>query len=361
MPAIYTCPSFFPLTIPLWFIFTIWFVSLFIKFFGSKEPEISKGPDPSALVIIPCKGADLMMGSNLEAAKHQKYRKYSMVAVVDSADDPAVVHLKKHHIPYILSTEACSNCSGKVRAIATAISKYPKFDVYVILDSDVRVGKDWLAELVAPLSSSAYGMSTTYPIYRPYNGRFWEKVKMYWSTVGLSLLEYKKTRFGWGGSLAFKKSLIRHNMGKFKETVSDDITLTEIAKKEGAAIYYSKKAQPVVFCSETRETFFEWSNRQTALSMLSNGNLFYYGLLKYVSEALMVVFGITLSFIDPIFMLLLLPTATAVTKDYIRTGSRDIISSIVIHLILPFIFLLNFTSARRMQTITWRGKTYKLK
>ncbi|MEM0136535.1 MAG: glycosyltransferase family 2 protein, partial [Thermoplasmatales archaeon] len=173
---------------------------------NKNETSDNVGPDYSlkkALVILPIRGVDYGLEENLEALKKQMWKNYDIIAVIDSEDDLSVPFLKIEGIRYIYSSEKCDNCSGKVRAILSALRKFPDYDFYTIADSDIRVSREWLSLLLAQLNNSSVGVSTSFPVFYPAGG-FWSKVKMFWGAVGQSMMESDLTKFVWGGSMAFR-------------------------------------------------------------------------------------------------------------------------------------------------------------
>ncbi|MDE1860037.1 MAG: glycosyltransferase family 2 protein, partial [Candidatus Micrarchaeota archaeon] len=162
---------------------------------------------PRTLIIVPCKGKDLGIEQNLKSLMNQDYKNYKVIAVVDSKKDPAIPYIKRSKINLLISDFKSERASGKVRAILTALKLNKGFDVYVIADSDVNAKRYWLRNLVEPLSDRSVGISTSYPKFIPVGG-FWSKVKSVWGFVGEGMMESKLTRFGWGGSLAFRSDLL---------------------------------------------------------------------------------------------------------------------------------------------------------
>lgn len=314
----------------------------------------------SALVVVPCRGLDYSLAENLTSIMAQEYRSYKTIAVVDSEDDPAVPTIKGVSMDYIISNASCKNCSGKVKAIATAYEKMPGFDLYVIADSDILVGGKWLLKLVSPFKEEKYDLSTTFPYFNPVGG-FWSKVKLIWGFVGLGMMESKLTRFGWGGSLAFRRSLLNgDSLDFFKSFVSDDIALTKLCKKSGKSIAYVREAMPIVNSPDDFRTFIEWANRQTALSVYSTKNVLTYGLLFYGAGVLLFVSSILLSTLySPIFLIFLLPTFINSARAVKRAGKWPL-WSFMISLLIPFLYFYNLVKAGRMKSITWRGREYSL-
>lgn len=340
------------------------FIFLGLTYIATVRTEIqqyNKIQGLSVLVIIPCRGNDYELEENLKSISTQDYPDFKTIAVVDSTSDEALSSIRKAGIGFTVSRETCSGCSGKVRAIATAVEMNPDYDVYVLADSDIRVKNDWLSSLVAPFSDGRTGISTTFPYFNPVGG-FWSRVKLVWGFVGLGMMESKLTRFGWGGSLAFRSELLDEDgMIFFKEFVSDDIALTKICKNKQKEIAYVRDAMPVINSPDTREIFMEWANRQTALSIYSTRKVFYYGIVLYGATILLFTASIALGlFFNPVFLVFLLPSIINALRAVRRAGKMGF-SSFCISLFVPFIYFYNLVTASRMGGITWRGRDYSLK
>lgn len=319
---------------------------------------------PRTLVIVPCRGVDLALGENLERIARQDYPNYDAVAVVDKEDDPAADYARKAGLKLLVSGYRKGRSSGKVRAITAALERFGGYDAYAIADSDVTVTREWLRGLVAPLSDSGIGISTSYPRFVP-RGGLWSKVKFVWGFVGEGLMENEGTRFGWGGSLAFRKGfadsrLIRMMEGS-KYSVSDDICMTKHAKALGLRIAYAKEVQPEVASDDGMREFAEWSTRQTALALLGYRSNLYYGIAFYSAEVLLFISGIAMSLlVSPLSAVLLLHFMKSEAKTYARARTADpAIGAIV--LLMPFMYLANLAAASNARYITWRGRRYAVR
>ena len=98
-------------------------------------------------------------------------------------------------------------------------------DAYVIADSDIFVKESWLSDLVAPLNNKNVGLSATFPYFSAKTG-FWSRVKMIWGFVGQGMMESKTLRFGWGGSLAFRRDLLdEQDFDHLCGALSDDMAI----------------------------------------------------------------------------------------------------------------------------------------
>lgn len=343
-------------------VFLLYLVLVSIFFIASSLPRYKprqfKTVNLAVRVIIPCRGLDLELKTNLECIKNQDYSNFKVVAVVDSEDDPATQAITDAGLDHLVAGFQEYSGSGKVKAIATAITKATE-DVIVIADSDITVRRDWLSFLVAPFSDPSYGVSTTFPVFKPVAG-FWSRFKSVWGQIGQGMMETSLTRFGWGGSLAFRKSLIEGKLEEFLGMVSDDTFLTRKCNEAGLAIYYEPRAAPYILSNEDFSRFSEWSNRQTALLGTTGRGIITVGIAIYLNQCLLYVSAIALTIIvSPLYALFLAPYALAVIVSFRRIPFRFPLL-VPGTFLLPFVYVTNLITASRMKEITWRDRTYSL-
>jgi len=331
-----------------------------ISFRPSYKDQVFDDFRENVLVILPCKGKDVTLYENIASLLKQDYPNYRVLAVIDSLSDPAMQAIRDQKIDYIVSRTECQNCSGKVRAIASAIEKFPDVAVYVVADSDVTFPKQWLTNLVRPLGSPKIGVSTTFPHFEP-TGGIWSKVKSVWGLVGIGLMQSRLTRFVWGGSMAFRRDLLDpEDIEYFKKHISDDVAIMRIARKKGLDICYVESAAPMINSPDDYRTFREWSNRQTALSISASRSILRYGVLFYSSEILLLIGGIVFSVVfTPIFLFLLFPYLLFAYRN-VQNHHKGGLYVFLIALIIPFISMSNLIKAAGMDVIQWRGSEYDL-
>lgn len=327
----------------------------------NKNNKFKRSFNRRVLVILPCKGMDLALEDNIASIKKQRYKNFKLIGVIDSDLDPAAKYLRAANVEYLISKKYKDfNGSGKVKAISTALDLFKNYDICVIADSDVLFSNNWLSELIKPLQDERYGISTAYPLFKPAGG-FWAWVKMVWSFVGNGLMESEFTRFGWGGSLAFRRNMLKgKNYKYFKNSISDDIPITQFAKKENLKIYYVNKHVATVNSNDNFMKFFEWSNRQTAFSILGNKKIFWMGMTFYLFNFILLISGIILSiYVSYVFIVFLIPFFIGMYKTYVRIGSFVPMLPIY-YLTANAIYVANLLIAKRMKSIKWRGGTYRL-
>lgn len=289
---------------------------------------------------------------------HQDYRNYDAVAVIDSKSDSAYRSIRRAGIRHLIADFDCTG-SAKVRALCTAIDKFPNYPLYCIADSDVCAPSGWLSSLVKRMTSGT-GIVTSFPIFEPVGG-FWSRVKNVWGFVGIGLMENERTRFGWGGTLLFRRKLLDGDgMRLFSASVSDDIALTRLAKKRGLGIEYAAEARPVVKTEDTRAQFFEWSTRQTKFSITGDRRMLYYGLGFYSASLLLLVSGLLLSLLySYLCLIFLLPFLMGLAKTMRRAGRLDAVI-VPVYFCIYAVYLYNIIAASRMEGVTWRGRYYRV-
>ncbi len=324
-------------------------------------------------MIIPVKGNDINQKENFESIKRQDYKDYDIVAVADSKDDPGIKAAKELGIKTLIAKGPWLKSSGKTRAIAYTLRKMKGYEIYAIADSDIKANRDWLSKLIEPFSCGDVYISTTFPIFLPIRPRFWSYVKEIWGLVGEGLLESELTRFGWGGSLAFRRELadsrLIHLLTDSKYSLSDDISITKRVKEIGKKIEYVKDAAPIVYVDENFKSFIEWANRQTALTILGYKKNLYFGYMYYGAEAILFGSGIIGAFaVSPLFSLLLAhfviseaKTIKRVKRHRGRTSLNEIALFFAIVAIMPFLYLYKLRHASHMEHIEWRGRKYRVK
>ncbi len=353
---------------PLLEAYTVFLIAIWAVLIAISLPRRRKIYTPHSrfrgkvLVVMPCKGKDLFFERGIRSVLRQAHSgfKFDFIAVADSASDPSVRALRRLKVHYILREPVCTRCSNKVMAISTAIEQFPDYAAYVIVDSDTYCLAGWLESLVQPLADKGVGISTTFPDFISVKGSgLWAKVKMVWGYVGSGMMESERTRFAWGGSMAFRNEIIRNGMHAFKRAVSDDIALTKIAREKGLKIHYAGGALVEVPSRDDFSTFMEWSNRQAAFSVHGYRANLYLGIPFYFISILLFVSGIVLAFLNPVYLFLLLPFFIRLAKVYRRARSANPLI-IPIFMVIDAVYLCNLIIGASKKEVVWRGVRYRL-
>ena len=134
---------------------------------GRRLPELRT---PAATIFKPLCGAEPETYECLRSFCHQDYPHFQVVFGVADLNDPvvAIVERLKHEFPHRdLDLIVDRRQHGSSRKVSNLVNMMPlaRHDVFVISDSDVRVGRDYLTRVVAPLLDPEVGIVTC-----PYRG-----------------------------------------------------------------------------------------------------------------------------------------------------------------------------------------------
>lgn len=200
---------------------------------------------PPVSVIKPVCGLEPMLEQNLESLFQQDYPTFELIFGARTADDPAIA----------VVNQLCRRYPGvKVRCVFSGDPIWPnprvysehkmiaaaEYDYLVIGDSDVRVPRDYLRNIVAPLRDPEVGLVTCIYRGKP-SGGAWSRLEAAGFSVELTsgvlvadLLEGMK--FALGPTTATRKDVLAHIGGirVLADYHSDDY---EIGRQIDAAGY----------------------------------------------------------------------------------------------------------------------------
>lgn len=136
--------------------------------FFSRAREAAPIPGrPSVTVLIPLCGADFGAYENYASFCRQEYPEYQIVFGVQDPNDSSTAVVRKlmadfpsADIDLSISAEVIGQ-NPKVNNLHHMLQK-ARFDALVIADSDVRVGPEFLSEIVPPLQDERIGMVTCF-------------------------------------------------------------------------------------------------------------------------------------------------------------------------------------------------------
>ena len=172
---------------------------------------------PPVTIFKPAHGMEARLEENLESFFQQDYPDFEVIIGARSADDPAIVVAEKlrQRYPQIRSRVVTSGPplwpNAKVYTLDKMIA-LSRNDYFVISDSDVRVGPDFLRNVVPPLFDRRLGLVSC--LYRgDPAGDFWSmleaigmSVEMPSGVVVADMLE--GIRFALGPAVAFRRDAL---------------------------------------------------------------------------------------------------------------------------------------------------------
>lgn len=150
----------------------IWFYS-YASYLGFVSfrflPPLDQEFLPPVSILKPICGVDSDAYENLASFCQQDYPNYQIIFAVLESEDPGIEIVLKiiHYFPnldiqLIIGDAEVSTIIGanrKVSNLVNALTK-AKYDILLIADSDIRVGKDYLQRVIQPLKAENIGVVT---------------------------------------------------------------------------------------------------------------------------------------------------------------------------------------------------------
>lgn len=369
-----------------------------------------------ASVIIPCKGAEAGLEENLRALYLQDYPDYEIVFVVATEADaalPIIRQLIKEMQPALATcNEDAGNAtkfqagkplalvtnrkvrviiagkndrrSEKVNNLLRAIEEVSNdTEVFVFVDSDARVHRDWLRSLVAPLAEESVGATTGFRWYLPETGGFFSALLSAWNGSVATTLGDHGNNFAWGGSTAilrktFEKADVR---GSWDRAVSDDYALTRAIRKSDLRIAFVPRCLTVTREDASLASLLEFTTRQVVITRIYNPRLWWLGIVSQILfnavffGGLLFAAATSIGGEPPAFALALLVTI------YLLGSAKGVLRLIAARRMLPqerrditrlwwaycllwhlvsLVYLYNFLRSAATNRILWRGVLYEM-
>jgi len=348
------------------------------------------GFKPKVCLVMPCKGAEPGLGTNIEAMLRQDYVNYFAVVVADSYQDSAyaiasqILAINPSSNTQIQVAEPPLRASGKVAALLTALSKTKgQAEVYAFVDSDARIPPDWLTGLVDPLIDGSVGATTGFRWYFPLHGGVWSHLGATWNASGTNLLFNARYNFPWGGGMAVRSEALS-KIGienEWATAISDDMALSSALRQHGYSVVFLPQCTVATFIQFDLPHLVEWATRQTVLTRVFNPKVWRYALVAYAFLDLVFLLGLVgLSLgvmLNPIWLipsvLLLTPTDSGFMRSWQRYSTfrrvlphlstefdRDRYPHVAVSFLVPWIMIYCIIKSSLTHAIEWRGRKYNL-
>jgi len=233
-----------------------------LRFFRSER--LRKPPDfaPPVSLLKPVRGLDFGSYENFASFCRVDYPEYEILFAVNDERDPAVPVIKRiigefprRQIQLLVGAEELG-ANRKVNKLVR-LAREARNDVLVLTDGDVRVGPNFLREVVAPLSDEKTGAATSF--YRAVAERnIWAELEAVGASsdffAGVLMAAWVEgIHFGLGASIATTKKWIG-KMGGLEAiagTLADDYELGNRIAKAGGAVMLSREAVWTMYPAQT--------------------------------------------------------------------------------------------------------------
>lgn len=195
-------------------------------------------------ILKPLCGAEAGLYESLRSCCEQDYPEFQIVFGVRRSSDPAVqiVRRLKAEYPHLdLTLVVDDRLIGSNYKVSNLDNMLPaaRYDLLVIADSDIRVGRDYLATVTAPLNRPGVGLATC--IYQAcaekgIHARLTAMFVNGWFTPSVLLSRlFGWQAFGFGATLVMRRSVLDDigGFGAVANHVADDYMLGELVRRRG--------------------------------------------------------------------------------------------------------------------------------
>lgn len=361
---------------------------------------------PRAVVLVPCRGLDVEFEENLLPLLNQDYGEYDIIFIIEDESDPAhrVISqmIEKSARPaWLLVAGEARNRGQKIHNLCAGIEMLNTMDrrteVLVFADADARPGRNWLAELVAPLGDKRIGATTGFRWFVPVaqsGPAAWltksvpSTLLMVWNAGALALLG-ERSRFAWGGSMAIRRENFDRLevLARWGGAVSDDYVLTQAVLEAGQRIRFIPGALIRSPLSAGWAELIEFTTRQIRITRIYAPTVWRFGLAGYLFYNLVLFSAIALLFTGPetfergaltipVIATLLLGTLNGAIRAFVAfrlidsdtsasghlIGRRagQIIAHSILNPLISLLYLYNFIASLASRRIVWRGIAYEM-
>jgi ceramide glucosyltransferase len=363
-----------------------------LQWLGYARRRIHTDPgfySPKAAVLCPCKGIEAALERNLVSLTEFEYQNYEIFFLIASATDPAYNIVKRvaassRAKAHVVLTEKPDGCGEKVNNLRLGVVQLPPdFDVLTFVDSDGRPGKYWLHRMVAPLTDSRIGATTTMRWLIPNRNNFATALLAAWNAPVVTMLSEKGKNFCWGGGTAIRRSVFDQSgvAEQWQHSVSDDYSMTRALERAGRSIVFLPECMVPSFVETDFTGLMEFTNRQVLITRVYAEKMWGIASGTHLLYCLSLVLGTFLTLGDvlatrPAFhlaALTFLPVLLATIRGALRvTGVSELLPTyrsqissqawvyVLLPALIPFLYLVNFITSLITRKICWRGVTYEL-
>ncbi|MEH2002452.1 MAG: bacteriohopanetetrol glucosamine biosynthesis glycosyltransferase HpnI [Nostoc sp.] len=204
---------------------------------------------PPITILKPICGLDKDIYENLATFCRQEYSTYQIIFSVRSPQDPGINVVKRiiQDFPRLdIQLIVCNRIIGtnlKVSNLANALS-FAKYEILVIADSDIRVGKDYLQRVVQPLHNKNVGVVTC--LYRSVAQGWVEKLEAVgtacdFNAGAITSKQLEGMKFALGSTIVIRREVLKA-IGGFEaiaDYLADDFQLGYLTAQMGYKVMLS--------------------------------------------------------------------------------------------------------------------------
>lgn len=239
-----------------------------LRFFRRERTRKLPGFTPPVSLLKPVRGVDFGSYENFASFCSQDYPEYEILFAVNDEQDPAVPLIHKlaaefpeRHIRLFVGAQALGS-NRKVNKLAR-LAEEARHEILVVSDGDVRVGRDYLREVVAPFADPATGAVTCF--YRGIAEKnLWAEMEAIGASsdffAGVLMAQWMEgMSFALGASITVSKPWLARIGGfaAIAEMHSDDYELGNRIAKAGGRVLLSRETVWTMYPAQPPRGFWE--------------------------------------------------------------------------------------------------------
>jgi ceramide glucosyltransferase len=243
-----------------------------VRFFRRERARRLPEFAPPVSLLKPVRGVDFASYENFKSFCTQDYQDYEILFCVNEMSDPAVPVIERvmREFPRrtirILSGAKQIGSNRKVNNLAL-LAKEARHEFLVQSDGDVRVGPEYLREVVAPFANPAVGVVSCF--YRGVAERnFWAEMEAvgaasdFFAGALVANLPGSVT-FALGASVATTKTWLAKIGGyeALADLLADDYEIGNRVHKAGGKVLLSREAVWTMYPAQSLKSFWEHQER----------------------------------------------------------------------------------------------------
>jgi ceramide glucosyltransferase len=145
-----------------------------VSFLRREQLPAADMPVPPVSILKPLKGVDPEIWESFRSHCEQDYPDFEIIFGVSDPDDPAIELVRRLQAQYPkrrIQLVECRNLLGANVKVSNLVQMLPaaRHEILLVNDSDIRVPRDYLRRVVAPLADSSVGLVTC--LYRGLAGK----------------------------------------------------------------------------------------------------------------------------------------------------------------------------------------------
>jgi ceramide glucosyltransferase len=344
---------------------------------------------PRTAVICPCRGVEPGLERNLTALTEFDHQNYEIFFALATETDAAHSIVKRvattsRTKAHVVIAGKPEDCGEKVNNLRAALEQVPPdFEFLVFTDSDGRPGKSWLKRLVAPLNDSRLGATTTMRWYIPNRGNLPTSLLAAWNAPIVTMLSESGKNFCWGGGTAIRRSVFDQAgvLEDWRNSVSDDWSMTRALHRAGRSIMFLPDCLTLSYVESNFDSLLEFTNRQILITKVYAQETWTLGFITHALYCVTLLLGLGLTFGNviatvPAFhlaTLTFLPVLLGIIRSSLRlAGVTEVLPAVrsqimslawiylLLPVVIPFLYVVNFVTSLITRKIKWRGTTYEL-